>query len=67
MITVYEYINYSQSIILFHLRKIGLLRKMNIPRKVIVSREEIPGLMRHDKWRRIRGVIRQINRGGGAY
>ena len=64
MLTLYEYIDYNQLVMIVHLRRIGLLECIDVPRKVIVSREEVPGLMRHDKWRRVRGVIRQLNRGG---
>jgi hypothetical protein len=62
-ITIYEYILVTQPGVLALLRQAGLLVDPPIAeetREDDLTYKEIVALMRHDRWKRIRGALRQI-------
>ena len=64
-ITIYEYLLATQPGILSLLRKTGLLVEPVVEpaietRKNDISYAEVVHMMRHDKWRRVRGALRQV-------
>ncbi|MDI3548148.1 MAG: hypothetical protein PWR10_1800 [Halanaerobiales bacterium] len=65
--TIYEYISFTQPDVLEMLLKLGLLAEK--PDNEPANEEEeltfadIVALMRHDKWKRVRGALRQIHSG----
>ncbi|AYO30615.1 hypothetical protein D2962_08255 [Biomaibacter acetigenes] len=64
MITIYEYICYTNPYIIFKLKRAGLLAKNEAAEAVIsISRKEIIELMKHDHYKRIGRYLRQIHPG----
>lgn len=62
-ITIYEYILVTQPGVLVLLRQAGLLLTdppLTETRKNDMAYSEIVALMWHDRWKRIRGALRQI-------
>lgn len=62
-ITIYEYILVTQPGVLVLLRQAGLLVDPPIAeetREDDLTYKEIVALMRHDRWKRIRGALQQI-------
>lgn len=64
MITVYEYIAYTQGWVVEKLKKLGLVTgRYSAPHKLEMTFADAARLMRHDSHKRIRGAIRQMGSG----
>ncbi len=64
--TIYEYISLTQPYVLTKLIKAGLLIEEHGNResdKKELTYADIIALMKHDKWKRVRGAIKQIHSG----
>jgi len=68
-ITIYEYILVTQPGVLTLLRQAGLLvdkpiidkgEEAETENKLNLTHAEIISLMRHDRWKRVRGALRQV-------
>ncbi|HBV97418.1 MAG: hypothetical protein JL50_08400 [Peptococcaceae bacterium BICA1-7] len=59
MLTLYEYIQYTQPKTLLLLKSKGLLQEQPPVQKRLTF-GEIISLMRHDRWKRVRGAVRQV-------
>lgn len=67
MITIFEYIQITQVWVIDKLKQLGLLSAdftLTQPKKPEITFAEAVELMRHDSYRRIRGVVRQVGAGG---
>ncbi|MGB9818986.1 MAG: hypothetical protein ACPLRZ_07730 [Thermovenabulum sp.] len=69
MITIYEYLCYTNPYVIFKLHRAGLLKENEDDKheeaKIIkITRREIIQLMRHDKYKRIGRYIHQIGWAG---
>ena len=65
-ITIYEYVHATQPGVLILLRQAGLLVEPLViedKQKEDLTYKEIVALMRHDRWKRVRGALRQIHPG----
>lgn len=62
IITIYEYILVTQPGVLLLLGQAGLLVDLPVTetRKNDIPYSEIAALMRHDRWKRVRGALRQV-------
>lgn len=58
--TIYEYILITQPDVLVLLREAGLLVEQRTGKENDLTYADIVALMRHDRWKRIRGALRQI-------
>lgn len=58
--TIYEYILLTQPEVLVMLRQAGLLIEQQPVKEDDLTYADIVALMRHDRWKRIRGALRQI-------
>ena len=64
MITIYEYIQTTQGWVVDKLKQAGLMAvDYAVPRKPEITFGEAVELMRHDSYRRIKRVIRQVGTG----
>lgn len=66
MIKIFEYVLFKQPEVLVLLKQAGLLTDFKITRRREgrdLLRSEIIELMKHDRWKRVRGAIRQIHGG----
>lgn len=64
IITVYEYLLVTQPEVLVKLRACGLLlRRSKRPKADDLSYLDLVRLMRHDRWKRVRGALRQVHPG----
>lgn len=59
MLTLYEYIQYTQPKTLLLLKSKGLLQEQP-PVQKRLSLGEVVSLMRHDRWKRVKGTVRQV-------
>lgn len=66
MITIFEYLQATQGWVVDKLKQLGLLSAdftITQPKKPEITFAEAVELMRHDSYRRIRGVVRQVGTG----
>jgi hypothetical protein len=64
LITIYEYIQTTQGWVVDKLKQAGLMAvDYAVPRKPEITFAEAVELMKHDSYRRIKRVIRQVGTG----
>jgi len=62
-LTIYEYVLFKQPWVIMLLRQLGLLNNQ-LDKQIIdekLTRNDIISLMRHDRWQRTRGAMRQVH------